>query len=141
MRLSRQPLVLAVAITCTLVAARSATAGPPTDGLKSNIDRVIKALEDPNLQSRPEERRAVVRKIASEIVDVGEAAQRSLARHWQARTPNEREEFIQLFGRLLETSYLTKIEQYGGEKILYVGDTIDGEHATVRTKIITKEGT
>ena len=79
MHLSRQPLVLAVAITCALVAARPAAAGAPTDGLMSNIDRVIKALEDPTLKRQPEARRAAVRKIAGEIFDVGETARRSLA--------------------------------------------------------------
>ena len=141
MHLSRQPLALAVAITCTLVAARPATAGPPTDGLKSNIDRVIKVLEEPALKGKVKERRTAVRKIAAEIFDVDETARRSLARHWQARTPAQREEFVQLFGDLLEVTYISKIEQYGGEKIVYLGDSVDGEQATVRTKLITKQGT
>src|SRR5262245_33046718 len=141
MHLSRQAFVLAAAIAIALVAVPPATAGIPTDVLKSNIDRVIEVLEDANLKGLPQERRAALRKLASEIFDVGEAARRSLGRHWHALTPPEREEFIQLFSDLLEARYISTVEQYGGEKIVYVSDTIDGDQATVRTKLVTKHGT
>src|SRR5262245_47328167 len=141
MHFSRLPLALAVVVACALSTAGAALAGPPTDNLKSGIDRVITVLEDSSLKDRPQERRAALRQVTSAIFDVEEAAQRSLAPHWQVRTPAEREEFVQLFGRLLEAAYLTKIELYSGEKVLYGGDTIDGEHATVRTRVVTREGT
>ncbi|OGK86614.1 MAG: hypothetical protein A2X51_14605, partial [Candidatus Rokubacteria bacterium GWC2_70_24] len=82
-----------------------------------------------------------VRKIANDIFDFGEIARRSLGRHWQGRTDKEREEFISLFGDLLERSYISKIELYGGEKILYTNERMDAEVAVVSTKVITKNGT
>ena len=57
------------------------------------------------------------------------------------RTTVPRQEFIRLFGDLLEYSYVSKIEVYSGEKVLYVGELLDGDLATVRTRIITKQGT
>ncbi len=36
---------------------------------------------------------------------------------------------------------MSKIEVYSGEKVLYVGELLDGDLATVRTRIITKQGT
>ena len=42
---------------------------------------------------------------------------------------------------LLERSYISRIKLYGGEKIAYVGESLDGDLATVRTKIATKQGT
>src|SRR5262245_39540748 len=139
--LSPRAFALAAALGCALVTADVALAGVPTDILKTNVDRVIKVLEEPALKGKVKERRTAVRKIAAEIFDVDETARRSLARHWQARTPAQREEFVQLFGDLLEVTYISKIEQYGGEKIVYLGDSVDGEQATVRTKLITKQGT
>ena len=87
-------------------------AGVPTDQLKAQIDRVLKTLEDPELkkEGRAKDRRAAVRKIANDIFDFGETARRSLGRHWQGRTPAERDEFVQLFSDLLERSYISKIE-------------------------------
>ena len=63
-------------------------------------------------------------------------ARRTLARHWSERTPAEREEFVSLFRDLLERSYIAKLENYSGEQIVYLGETVDGEYATVRSKIV-----
>jgi len=67
-------------------------------------------------------------------------ARRALGRHWAARTPAEQQEFTGLFRDLLERAYLSKIEKYSGEPIAYVGEAVDGDLATVRTKITTKQG-
>ena len=131
------------AVVALLLSAALAQAGEPTDQLRTEIDRVIKVLEDPELkkENRARERQGEVREIASGIFDFEETARRSLARHWAPRTPAERDEFIQLFADLLERSYLSKIELYGGERIAYVGETIDGDMAIVKTKITTRQGT
>ena len=118
-------------------------AGAPTDQLKSQIDRVLKILEDPELkkEGKQKDRRTAVRQVANEIFDFSETAKRSLARHWATRTPAEREEFVQLFSDLLERSYISKIELYGGEKIVYSGERVDADLATVSTRIMTKNVT
>jgi phospholipid transport system substrate-binding protein len=137
---------LRIALACTLLtvvpAAREATAGAPTDQLRTQVDRVLKLLDDPALKApdKAKERRVAVRKVADDIFDFGETAKRSLGRHWAARTPEEREEFVKLFGDLLERSYISKIELYGGEKIQYVGDKIEGDTALVQSKLLTKTG-
>src|SRR5580765_3733390 len=131
---------LLLALVLGVVAVLPAAAGAPSDQLKTQIDRVLKALDDPELkkEGKARERRVAVRKIANDIFDFGETARRSLGRHWQARTPAERDEFVQLFSDLLERSYISKVELYGGEKIQYLGDTIEGEQAKVQTKLLTK---
>ena len=133
---------LACAVLVALPVAREATAGAPTDQLRTQVDRVLKLLEDSSLKApeKAKERRAAVRKVADEIFDFGETAKRSLGRHWAARTPEERDEFVKLFGDLLERSYISKIELYGGEKIQYVSDKIEGDTALVQSKLLTKTG-
>ncbi|MGH9389192.1 MAG: MlaC/ttg2D family ABC transporter substrate-binding protein, partial [Vicinamibacteria bacterium] len=56
-------------------------------------------------------------------------------------TDKQREEFVLLFSDLLERSYISKIELYGGEKIQYPGERVEGDQATVTTRIVTKNGT
>jgi phospholipid transport system substrate-binding protein len=138
----RRALACALLLVVGLVAAKSATAGEPMDRLRAQIDRVLRTLDDPELkkEGKVRERRVAVRKIAEDIFDFGETAKRSLARHWQARTPAEREEFVRLFADLLERSYISKIELFNGEKIMFVSDAIEGDQAIVRSKIITKQG-
>jgi phospholipid transport system substrate-binding protein len=135
--------LVAGALLTVLVFGRAAWAGSPTDQLRSQIDRVVKMVEDPELKKdgRARERRTAVRKIADDIFDFNETAKRSLARHWLQRTPAERKEFVDLFANLLERSYISKIELYNGERIAYVGESVDSDLATVRTKIVTKQGT
>ena len=139
----RRRALVAAALVASLISVREGWAGPPTDLLRVQIDRVVKTLEEPDLkkEGKSRERRAAVRKIAEDIFDFTETAKRSLGRHWQPRTAAERREFVDLFANLLERSYLSKIELYSGEKIAYLGDTIDGDQATVRTRIATKHGT
>lgn len=125
-----------------LLAASDAAAGPPTDQVRGSIDRVLKILTDPELkkEAKTGERRAQIRAVAQEIFDFSEISQRSLARHWTGRTPAERQEFVALFGDLLEHSYISKIESFSGEKITYAGEVPDGDQAVVKTRIVTKQG-
>jgi phospholipid transport system substrate-binding protein len=132
------------AMALTLVAVLTvppASAGAPTDQLKAQVDRVLKLMDDPTLKDKPKDKRVAVRRVADDIFDFGETAKRSLGRHWADRTQAERDEFVKLFGDLLERSYISKIELYGGEKIQYVGDKVEGEQASVMSKLLTKTNT
>ena len=134
-------LVLALLLPVVLASPRRVWAGAPTEQLRTQIEKAVKILEDPELKKKPVERRAAVRQVANDIFDFSETAKRSLARHWAPRTQAERDEFVSLFSDLLERSYIGKIELYGGEKIHFVGESLEGEGAVVRTKLITKQGT
>ena len=129
------PLALALA-------APGAWAGEPADQLFARIDEVLKILEDPALKpaARAQERRDAIRRVAEDIFDFHEITRRSLGRHWHARTPAERLEFTRLFAELLERSYIGKLELYGGERITLLGDSVEGDVATVRTRIVTRKG-
>ena len=123
-------------------AVPEAFAGAPTDQLRNRVDQVLTMLGDGDAKrDHPRERRAALKKIADDIFDWEETAKRSLGSHWQQRTPDERGAFVRLFAELLGRSYLSKIETYDGEKIGYTGDTMEGDQAVVRTKIINKQGT
>jgi hypothetical protein len=66
-RLVAAGLIAAVA----LGASRAADAGPPTDQLKSTIDRILSILQDPALRApgKVEERRLKIREAANEVFD------------------------------------------------------------------------
>ena len=130
---------ISLIVALVLSAAPSAWAGPPTDQVRAYTDQVVKVLKSHAL-TLPE-RRAAVAHIANEAFDVSETAQRALGVHWQQRTPAERVEFVKLFANLLEQTYISRIDQYGGERIAYLGEQIDGDRAVVRARIVTKNGT
>lgn len=123
--------------------AAVAWAGPPTDTLREYTEAVQKVLEDPDLKTedRRHERRSAVRKLAAEAFDVQETARRALGPHWQRRTPAEREEFVQLFADLLERTYIAKVDLYGGERLRFTDERVDGDLAVVRARVTTRQGT
>ena len=79
--------------------------------------------------------------MAHELFDYTEITKRSIGHHWQQRTAAEREELVSLFGDLLERTYVSRIEVYSGEKIAYVGESVETDQAVVRTRIVTRQGT
>jgi len=128
----------------------SAVAAPtmgPREIVQAAVSRVVLAIQradvessDPAQRSRlaMEQRRLEVRRIAADLFDFDEISRRALSRHWTARGPEEQAEFVRLFTDLLERTYLGRIESYSGEKIVYLGETVDGPFATVRSKVVTR---
>jgi phospholipid transport system substrate-binding protein len=118
-----------------------AWAGEPMDQIKQTTDTILSIVSDPALKvpSKAEERRRRIRNAVDQRFDWEEMARRSLARHWAQRTDEEKKEFIRLFGDLLERTYMDKIEGYSGEKVQYEGDTLEGDYAVVRVKIVTRK--
>ncbi len=131
-------MVIAAAALAVEVPA-CAQAATPTDELRQYTDRVLHVLQDPALT--PQARRVAVRDLAIEVFDVSETAKRALGPHWQQLTPAQRDQFVRLFRDLLEQSYISRIDEYGGERIRYVSERVDGDSASVRAMIVTRQGT
>jgi phospholipid transport system substrate-binding protein len=139
---SLRPLVLiTLSLALGLTLAREAAAGAPTEQLRERIDRVVSLLDDGGLKADPAARRAALRGAAGEIFDFTEITKRALGRHWLSASPAEREELVQLLTALLERSYMSRVEQYSGERIAFVGESVDGDLAVVRTHFLTRNGT
>jgi phospholipid transport system substrate-binding protein len=137
----------ALAAWLLITAAVATPAVAPRDVVQSAVGQVVAVLEEahasrqqPSRASMPavERTRTELRRIAAELFDFEEISRRALSRHWAGRSRAEQREFVGLFTDLLERSYVGKIESYSGEKIVYVGETVDGDYASVRSRIITK---
>ena len=138
-RVAHVALVLA---GLTILSIAPAWAVTPTEQLKGSIDKIIPILENPTLKGddKIQERRAAIRRVATDVFDFTESARRALGPHWERRTAQERQEFSRLLGDLLERTFAARLEQYAGERIQYTGESVDGNLATVKTRIITKGG-
>jgi phospholipid transport system substrate-binding protein len=128
----------ALAAWLMVAGAMAATAPAPREVVQTAVTRVITILhEDPDRQYA-DRQRTEIRRVATDLFDFDEMARRTLTRHWSARTPEQQTEFVHLFTDLLERSYIGRIEQWSGERITYVGESVDGHYATVRSKIVTR---
>jgi phospholipid transport system substrate-binding protein len=125
------------------IAAASPTT-PPRELIETAVSRVVAladALPDPPASTDLEEYRGEVRRIAAGLFDFDEMSRRALGRHWTARTPAQRVEFVTLFTDMLERTYVGRIDSRAVEAIAYPGEQIDGSFAVVRSRISMRKRT
>ena len=134
--------VIALILLSIWLTPGSAVGGVPTDQIKTTVDKALVVLKDPRLKpaAKTKERREQLKQILFARFDFAEMAKRSLGANWRRRTPKEQEEFVRLFTDLLERAYADTIESYGDEKIVYVGERLDGGYADVSSKVHTSKG-
>lgn len=131
--------IFTITLGCLILA--STACASITDDVKRTVDDIIKIVSDKEMKKAASEqkRRAAIKKALSHIFDHQEMAKRSLGKHWNQRTPNERKQFVDLFASLLENSYAGKIESYNNEKVVYLKETVDDSYAEVKSKIINQK--
>ena len=112
-----------------------------TSQLKDTIEKVIKIVQDEALDKDKQARRVALRKTIAERFNYRQMVMRSLAKNWDARSDQERQEFIALFKSLLENSYASKLEAYRDEEINYLDEIIKGKYALVKTEVVRKSST
>ena len=112
-----------------------------TSQLKGTIEKVIEIIKDDALKNDVQARRVALRKTIDERFNYRQMVMRSLAKNWDARSGQERQEFIALFKSLLENSYANKLEAYRDEKINYLDEIIKGEYALVKTEVVRRSST
>lgn len=71
------------------------------------------------------------------FLDSDEMGRAALGDHWASFTPGQRAEFLPLFGRLLERTYVQKLLLFENPRFAYGGETRRQGYATVETSIIT----
>ena len=129
-----------IAIYLLLGAGQLSAESQITADLRGTIDQVLKIVSDKNLQKDPTLRREKLRQAIALRFNYKQMVMRSLAKNYNERNDEEREEFTGLFKKLLENSYASKIENYQDETINYVDEKIKGNYAMVRTQIVRKDG-
>jgi phospholipid transport system substrate-binding protein len=142
----------AVLVVLAVFVSSAVWAGPGsvTDALKGTLDKVIEVFNDQSLKApdMENERRAILSQLIRERFDEEEFSRRALGAHWEKRSKQEKQEFIEIFSDLLERTYLDKIDAYmakadsfSGKNILYLNETAKGSYVVVSTKILTSEDT
>lgn len=129
---------LAIGICALALAPRPARAQQATSEVRATVDQVLRILQDPAFKgpAHAKERRARIKEVVLQRFGFAEMARRALGTEWAARTPEQRKEYVDLFTDLLARSYISRIEAYSGQKIVYNSESVDGDRAEVRSEII-----
>ena len=73
----------------------------------------------------------------TKFLDTNAMGRAALGKHWSSFTPQQQKEFLVLFRRLFQRTYVQELLLFDKPRFAYVGETrLDGE-AIVNTKIIT----
>ncbi|RMF83962.1 MAG: ABC transporter substrate-binding protein, partial [Nitrospirae bacterium] len=105
-------LLLAACLWLALPAAASPAASP-TETIHTTVDQVIAILKRPDLD-RAERRRRVVAVVRPQF-DFTAMARATLALYWRRATPAQRRAFVERLTRLLEATYIGRIDEYHDE--------------------------
>jgi phospholipid transport system substrate-binding protein len=138
--------IMQEALAMWLLLAASGGAQPevgPMQVVQTATEQVLQAVQDGQLAAptSQDRRRLEIQRVADRLFDFREMSRRALALHWRERTPQEQAEFVAVFKQLLGRAYIGRLENHTGEQIVYVSEHVDGEFATVRSKIVTGRGT
>ncbi|MBT3176504.1 MAG: ABC transporter substrate-binding protein [Desulfobacula sp.] len=133
-------IILIFFVVCIFPPVNNACASSVQDELKVTLDQILKILQDKSLKGEDatEKRRTSLRKLIHDKFSFDKMSQLSLAKHWKARSDEEKKTFIDLFGQLLEQTYISKIESYSNEKVIFLKEYVTDKKAQVDTKVITE---
>jgi phospholipid transport system substrate-binding protein len=121
--------------------AGAATASGPQDTLEKSIAAVIDILKDPSLAGHGQDnpRRTKLIGAIDGVFDSAELARRAVARDWDKFTPDQQTRFTEAFRKLLERTYMDRIESYTDQRVEYLSETLYGDDkAEVATKVSSK---
>ena len=132
-------MLLTVTLMGFLSVGNIAAASDARDQLKISIDRLIALLSDDNLKA-PEkklERREKIFDVVRSRFDFVEMGKRSLARHWKGLSQENRNKFVDAFSKLIQNSYILKIERYGDEQVIFKGERTKTKYYYVFTELVS----
>jgi len=129
----------AFAIVLFFFLAASAYAGSPLAAVKVDVDQILTVVTNNNLSTQ--DKKEKLRGFYSEMFDTEELSRQTLGANWRKLNSDQQQQFIHLYGRLLERTYMDKVLSYKNQKITYGRQIMFSDtRAEVRTKVDTDSG-
>jgi phospholipid transport system substrate-binding protein len=118
-------------------APRGAAAQSATAFVQSLGTEAIQVL-GPNVS--PAQRLVRFRQLFHNDFDVAGIGQFVLGRYWRTATPQQQQEFLQLFQEYVVQAYSSRLGQYGGEPFRVIGARPSGDETVVSSEVIRPSG-
>jgi phospholipid transport system substrate-binding protein len=132
----------AILIALALMQPLGALATPdPMTETRTAINQVVALLKDRSLESNPNTRRQRLEDTVEAHFDFAMMARAALGAHWNELSEKQRKDFVELFTHLFQVSYITRVESYFVQPIVFVKESIEGtDYAQVDTNILNPAG-
>ncbi len=119
----------------------------PTAMVRAVIDQATAVVRDTQAPSAARDKR--LREIAEANFDFADMARTTLGYHWRQLSQQQQAEFVPLFAAFMENVYLSKLQEYGVQKVrqtatssnvTFTGQQYDGaDYAEVHSTVLLKE--
>ena len=137
-----RPVITALCLCLTLLATplMAANTDEPVGIVKSKLDEVTAILKREDIPL--EQKRTLIVNAVSPVFDLPLMAKLVLGKdNWQRFSAAERKEFSDIFTARLKRLYLSKLEMYSGEKVIFQKPTDNGNKVSVPTAVISEGST
>jgi phospholipid transport system substrate-binding protein len=131
-----------IAVTSLLsIASAHAAAESPTLTLKKIHTRLNKLLAEKIKKGTPSAKKnqEEITKTVNTLLDFPELAKLSLGKHWEARSTQEKEDFIQLLKDLIERNYVKQLRTNLSYQLDYKAEEVESASALVQTSVKVKK--
>ena len=106
-----------------------------TDSVRMSVESIIGILKDAGLDQSA--KREKIRAAIAERFDFRAMSQRTLATNWRKASKEEQQQFVELFTKLIQNTYIGRVEAYTNEEVRYPGEKVTRNRAVVDTLIVT----
>jgi phospholipid transport system substrate-binding protein len=135
----------ALAVALALGCAQPALAASPTATLMSFFDQANAVVRSVDPTRDLEQPRQAIRDLVNEVIEARAASALALGATWHSRVHEDQDEFVRVFSSVLERGFVaaivTNANMTGGVKVKYLGESIDGDSASVATTLLSRNGT
>jgi phospholipid transport system substrate-binding protein len=112
----------------------------PLETLQQAIEKAVHVLDDPRFKD-PDQKKDQQQKlwaIMLEAFDFKEFSRRVLGSYWKKFSPQQRDEFVRVFGEFLGKFYLGRLQdRYNNERMIYLGQQmISDSRALVEVEVL-----
>ncbi len=111
----------AIAVLALLVIAPVQAAQDPMAVVKSVVDPALQILADK--QSPLHERQEKLRSLVNSNFDFTAMSRSALGYHWRDLNDSQRSDFTRTFTSFIQDSYLTKMNDYSGQEVQFLGQS------------------
>jgi phospholipid transport system substrate-binding protein len=115
----------------------SAFAESPKQALRRTQTKINRLLQVKAKKGSAKDKkvRAKLTKAINSFLDFSELARRSLSKHWDKRSEQERTEFTDILRELIERNYVKQLRGNLGYKLQYGDQAVKGDKASVSTTV------
>ncbi len=129
---------LILLFTLIFFSASSVFALPdPQLEVEKMVNSVLEVLQNPEMPK--EQKKELVSGRVQKFLNVESMSARALGNYWRDASPEQRQQFSELFLKVLEGTYLNRLDDYSSGSVKYLMQRVKDDKAIVDTVIVSNE--